>query len=832
MAEVGTKPISLLEALETGSGFEAALITSFNVYFPFMEEVVLRRLHASGCHYVLALMDGGQLAADLVDRSRNPKGAGRRYGLLPIGCKSSFHPKVALLVGPRGARVLVGSHNLTMSGFIQNREITNVIDVAGPKDREGAAAVVEVIEFCKAWARGLPAALQQALEDFGKGCSAYFGPLPGDQKVSVVGSRPDGPSLWQRVRGRLPKEVKRVVVVGPFFDRELAFVRRLLEDLGPEDFVVGIDPATVSFPGNTTKLPRGVRVVDAHGLNPGRKRSYLHGKAILIEGRSGNVLISGSANPTAAAWLAQAGARNAEMVVIRQLARSEADLGLDQLFAEDAVAPDVLSEIRTRPEPQQAVDEHHAPLVGVSDGSGIVVEAKYKRAGSVVVRDLSGAELSAVAEKGPGRLIITVREALDEAASFEVDLDGTERRGFVHHIGMLREAAVSSSQRRLREALGGLNGDPSHLEGLLRLVEKVIFDGASAGTGTERKQRVPGARGVDPSQPTVEIVASLKKDRLDDRRYLSTGDLGLLLDFLMRKLWQSLSHEPTSAVKPETELIDSDDEQLLRELPTDPEIAEAWHRKSRTLLRRLRRRIEEGTDPVQIVVESAAVLGVLEALRRVEDQDRWRPLRVEFVDREAAADFVFRAVPHLFTATTGLLDAATARTGISFAEQQGLIEWATWLAWLTGFGPTDAWKSEYGGDEDEDESAAATEAAERLACACLIGARAISASRPRMLGLLDASPFPGEDPQQWLDSLTRIGEAFRNPASASVAKRLPTPGDLVLTPVGTGPFIVRCVRGNKVDLIDFGRENETATFLAAAVRVLDCGFAIEGRIAG
>lgn len=829
MAEVGTRPISLLEALETGPGFEAALLTSFNVYFPFMEEVVLRRLYASGCHYVLALMDRGQLAADLGDRSRKPVGAGRRYGLLPIACKSSFHPKVALLVGPRGARVLVGSHNLTMSGFIQNREVTNVIDVAGPKDRAGAAAVVEVIEFCRAWAGGLPAALQQALEDFGKGCSAYFGPLPPDERVTVVGSRPDGPSLWQRVRTRLPKTVKRVVVIGPFFDQELAFVRRLMEDLEPEELVVGIDPETVSFPGNTKKLPRGVRVVDAHDLNPGRKRGRLHAKAIFVDAGSGSsdVLVSGSANPTAAAWLASTGFRNAEMVVIRQVSRSEGDLGLEQLFVEDSIAPTVLAGIRTRPEPQQAVDEHHAPLIGVSDGSGIVVEAAFKRAGSVVVRDLSGAALGAVTEKSPGRLVITVLERLDEAASIEVDLDGIPRRGFVHHVNLLREAAVSSSQRRLREALGGLNGDPSHLEGLLRLVEKVIFDAAPADPGTERKGKVSKPKTAEAGQPTVELVTSLKKDRLDARRHLSTGDLGLLLDFLMRKLWQSLSHESTSAVKPETELIDSDDERLLQELPTDREIAEAWHRKSRTLLRRLRRRIEEGTDPVQIVVESAAVLGVLEALRRVEDQDRWRPLRVDFVDREAAADFVFRAAPQLFTANTGLLDAATARTGIPFAEQQGLVEWATWLAWITGFGPTDVWKT-----EDEDEADGAMEAAERLACACLIGARAMSVSRARILELLDASPFPDEDPRHWLDSLMRVGKAFSNPASASVAKRLPTSGDLVLTPVGTGPFVVRCVRGNKVDLIDFARDDETATFLASGVRVLDCGLDLMRRAAG
>jgi hypothetical protein len=86
-------------------------------------------------------------------------------------------------------------------------------------------------------------------------------------------------------------------------------------------------------------------------------------------------------------------------------------------------------------------------------------------------------------------------------------------------------------------------------------------------------------------------------------------------------------------MRSEAELVNSDDEDILQQLLTDPEIAEAWHRKSRTLLRRLARRIEEGTDAPQIIIETAAVLGVLEALRRVEDQDRWRALRVIFPRR-------------------------------------------------------------------------------------------------------------------------------------------------------------------------------------------------------
>lgn len=835
MAEIAQKPISLLEALQEGPGFEAALLTTFNAYLPFLEEVVLRRLRALGCHYVVTLIDSGQLAAELADRARRPRVAGRRYGLLPIKCNNAFHPKIGALVGPRIARVLVGSHNLTMSGFIQNREVTNVIEVAGPKDRVGAGVLLEVLSFCRAWTSTLNPSLRRAIDDFAQLCRAYRGPVPAGGEVHIVGSRPEGPPLWQSVRKLLPDSVQRIVLIAPFFDETLSFPQRLAEDLGADELIIGLDPETACFPGNTKKLPRGFRVVDAHDLTPGHKgRGYLHAKAILIEGKFERVLITGSANPTAAAWLAPAGSRNAEIVVVRRLPlRGGDDLGLGNLRKEPAVVSSVLAGLRARPDKPGTATGVRMPLIGVCQGMSIHIEATFRDIGRVVVRDHAGVELASTTRQRTNELIIDVAARVHDASFIEALIDGEIRYGLVHHADLLREAAVSSSQRRLRDALRGLNGDPSELEALLRLVEKVIFNAPRVETGVARKGRsARKSKDQHSGESTVALVSTLKSGEVDGAHHLSTGDLGLLLDYLMRKLWQSLVHEPSSGTRPESELIGSDDDDLPQP-PTDRQIAEAWHRKSRTILRRLRRRIEEGTDAPQIVVETAAVLGVLEALRRVEDQDRWHALHVEFVDREEATKFVFEAVPPLFKPRTGLLDLATKAVGGAFPEQQGVIQWTTWLAWLTGFGPSEVWEVVSEDDDDnDDDSDRAVEVAERLARACLIGARAAQVDPARMIEILEAAPFPGTDTRTWLDSLTRLGEAFSKPAGVLLPKRPPEAGDLVVLDKGAGPFVVRCVRGDKVDLIDFGRENDSVTFLASSVRVLDSGLDLKRHAVG
>ena len=143
------------------------------------------------------------MAAELAAPRRRPLRAGRRYALLPIAARGAFHPKIGLLLGTRSARVIVGSHNLTMSGFAANREVTNVIDVKGKQDREGAAAVQEALAFSQAWAESLSDPLRASLDDLAKFAGPYQGPVPTDRSVTLIGSRPDGEPLWERVLSAL-----------------------------------------------------------------------------------------------------------------------------------------------------------------------------------------------------------------------------------------------------------------------------------------------------------------------------------------------------------------------------------------------------------------------------------------------------------------------------------------------------------------------------------------------------------------------------------------------------------------------------------------------------
>src|SRR3954466_3202263 len=99
-----------------------AILTTYNIDPLFFERVVLTDLVQGGATRVVILADADQALA-AVDRVRGQLFTlGRAYRLIPVRGKGSFHPKLCLRIGPAGAVVACGSHNLTRSGWLGCRK--------------------------------------------------------------------------------------------------------------------------------------------------------------------------------------------------------------------------------------------------------------------------------------------------------------------------------------------------------------------------------------------------------------------------------------------------------------------------------------------------------------------------------------------------------------------------------------------------------------------------------------------------------------------------------------------------------------------------------------
>jgi hypothetical protein len=303
--------LSLLDELRT-TRCSVSVITTYSVDFHFYESVVLRKLNAAGCERHLLLVDAERCGEALADPDRLPRLAGISYALVPVVRSGAFHPKIALLAGKKSSRLFVGSHNLTFPGFGGNAEITN--SLSAPRSSANTSVLLDAIAATRAWVGPTAAPLVTDILDAAQG---LVGSAKGAAEATLLASSHGAAPLWDQLRPHLPSKPKRVILVGPFFDHGMQFVRRAMTDLGAPEFVVGIDPIYSKLDPDTAR-ETGARFVDAkpclerRGFAPS---SVLHAKAILVESDERTLLVSGSANPSAAAWLRAD--TNAEAVVVR-----------------------------------------------------------------------------------------------------------------------------------------------------------------------------------------------------------------------------------------------------------------------------------------------------------------------------------------------------------------------------------------------------------------------------------------------------------------------------------------------------------------------------------
>lgn len=704
MAEEG---IPILDEVRRG-GYEFSFIATYNAYLPFYEDVVLRRLVNAGCRGNVLMMDAAQCANALAAESTRPRYAGRTYTLVPVKAGGAFHPKIIFMIGRDRGVLFVGSHNLTLSGLSHNRELTSRFEFMSDADEEDAAEMRVAWNFLRAWARTQPRELQATFGDaerFAKWLH-HDPPTDADQAAEsrFVSTMPEGLSLWEAVHSHLPKDIRRITVVAPFFDTKTDFLRRIIEELSPEQLIVGVEPSAVEIGTHEARLLPNTKFVDVECLREGK--GYLHAKALLFEAANGEeLLIMGSANASGTAWLATPARRNVEAVVLLRNTKRRSvakELGLKSLAKQPALDEQAWSLIRSRKPCVSATPSapQRAPLIAVETEDGFEIgsnDLDFERLPDVVFLG----ENSTVLQP---QFVVNVEEhalkiEVPDAAARELVLliklmfsDGEERVAIVHHTFSLAMSAQTKRQKELRYALDNLDAEAPMLEGLLKIVERVIFDDpyTPARDAAPRSAAHAEVRTDSEDAPQTSFVASLA-DSLTARRraqMISSGDLGLLLDALNRRLSENLEAQVTttaSYARSEESLIGTDDEE--REEIDGVALAHSCRRKVGTLMRRMTRQLERaasaGDAGFEVVAQSAAVLGILHRLRELERQVTWLPRGETLIPLDVEWRFFLDAVRLLFSETSVVMTNAlsSSQTRGTPTEVSVLVGLLLWLAW-------------------------------------------------------------------------------------------------------------------------------------------------------
>jgi len=692
-----SEKLSLYREIRT-HGYEASVIASYNVNFPFYERVVLPQLQASGCRHNILLVDARQCAEQIASDGDGPRLCGSEYTLLPIRSAAAFHPKFVMLLGRRGAKVAVGSHNMTIAGFGLNREIGTVYEVGG--DESGAPAR-QIWRFIQEWTAEFPDAIQHLIFS-----SEHISPwLHSEDEVDseILISSATGPNLWETLRPRLPKQVSRLSVIAPYFDSNLDFLKRLDRELHPKELIVAIHPRFSEIRPDAKRVLARVRFVDVSMMRGDWSEKLLHAKLYCFEGvRGQTVVVTGSANASSPAWLNSAGRQNAEIIVVHEDgAQLWSQLGLKALHALPEVTSEAWNVVRDRSaERAKSEDLHHpVPFLAVTTEEGFLVDAEFSQGAAtkdvwVINEDGKTAVDEITTRKDQSLFICRDSRVRTSATRIEVRRGKKAARvAIVHHTDALLDKAAGNARQAFRRALSGLDGNPEELASVFAFVEKALFDSPinvdQAGAGGRRNSPPQDTPDLDREIGSMMISARDTVRARRRRRVEATSDLALLIDVLVYKLGIGLRRDSDTAAS-----VRSEEELVLSEDAPEPTIdGSALARLCRGKVNRLFKRMEgqlelavqRKKNVTAQIFQIEAVLGIVRYLRNREQDFEWLPKGEELVEVEREWGFFESAASCLYGMTNRLAALALEENGGDFAELTVVRGLLTWLALDCGF---------------------------------------------------------------------------------------------------------------------------------------------------
>jgi len=275
--------------------YHKALLLTYSFDPIFFEQVVLPDLWAGRSSDILVLGDQAQIEASTQAAVGQLWHLGRNYLLAGANHTGAFHPKVFLRLGPKDGIVMLGSGNVTSSGWGGNQELGTAWMV-GPEHPDKGGWLNPFLDSVLSWCGGeLERDAVRRMKDVPW---LSLTPVGLDTDGVVLHSRQGhslAPALAQRWIGRRFDEVK--ILTGST-DESGAFLRWAHSTFGVEKATIALTPSSASFdPDKLADLPLNLRII------PASAERAMHAKFYWFDGPDGPAAVMGSANCSAAAWL-------------------------------------------------------------------------------------------------------------------------------------------------------------------------------------------------------------------------------------------------------------------------------------------------------------------------------------------------------------------------------------------------------------------------------------------------------------------------------------------------------------------------------------------------
>jgi hypothetical protein len=251
---------------------------------------------------ILVFMDGScherMARSDVHARYLN-----ERYLVVPVyPGQGVFHAKVHLLVHKDMGTVFCGSNNLTQAGCTNNLELLNVLELPSEGNHEHRGLLRQAMEFFVACLPICRGAAKQVAETWLNELKAeqpwLMSDVPTSEDIRLVHTRSG--SLWDQLVAAIGnEEPKRLSVISPFYDEDLALLEKIRDEWPKCSIEITAQEHTSNLP--VKLLPKFGKAVKLYGVEVSNSRR-LHAKLIVAHTTKRAICLAGSANFTSAAF--------------------------------------------------------------------------------------------------------------------------------------------------------------------------------------------------------------------------------------------------------------------------------------------------------------------------------------------------------------------------------------------------------------------------------------------------------------------------------------------------------------------------------------------------
>lgn len=535
------------------AAWDSALIMTYGADLEFYEQHLLPLLTRSRNRVIFS--DGRQTARGLTDTNNRVqlRQVNRTYVIAPVHADTAAHAKLIMLLSEDRGLLVVGSGNLSMSGYASSGECFSSYhwsqDDQGQRG-EFLAARDFIDQVCEK--RLVDSFVQTRVQQAWRDAPWLYG------KAQDNGSRLrhnlDQALLDQFAEAVNGRTVDELVVHAPFYDHRCEALAELIQRTSPatlqvllQERLTSVDPQRL-----TAVLDAAPGLIDVRSVRAPDAGTFLHAKFLIARSEGIAICLQGSPNISSSALLGAYPNGNIELANLLIGERS----AFDHLISSLVVSPDSIdiTQLDLSLTNDGDDDDHEAPpryaatelswedprLSGVFDRAVLVPPQLIVDGAAVaeVVWELS--EPSASRTRFAVSLDEEAASALNGVAAVRFIFDTGEETlpTFPYHVNALNALASGQGRTDLLKQAGDLDLGDAELEELLaQLDAALIVDRGSIWRMLKRK--APEASNEDPSisiaygeldWDAIQSHPKLAQYRNWDQRTASDPtDLGILL---------------------------------------------------------------------------------------------------------------------------------------------------------------------------------------------------------------------------------------------------------------------------------------------------------------